>query len=92
MNWLRSGHTQLAHGYILDNTGPRVTPICMFCDDAVITVEHLLLTCPALVAERNRLRLFRGNRSVTLENMLGKSGPVDQVVEFLKRIHVYDKI
>ena len=44
------------------------------------------------MGERNQLRIFRGNRSVTLEDLLGKSGPVDQVVKFLRRIHVYDKI
>ena len=46
MNRLRSGQTQLTHGYILENTGQRVGPICIFCDNAVITVKHLLLTWP----------------------------------------------
>ena len=43
---LRIGHTRLTHGYLL--AGSRVPPICEDCEDeATLTVQHLLIECPA---------------------------------------------
>ena len=92
LNRLRSGHTWLTHGYLRKNEGPRIHPTCTFCSDAITTVKHILLRCPSLAHERDRLSIFQGTISVTLEQLIGDKAPVDQVMEFLRRIRIYDSI
>ena len=92
LNRLRSGHTRLTHGYLMENEGPRMPPICTFCRDAIMSVKHILLRCPSLGHERDRLRIFQGTINVTLEQLISDKAPVDQVMEFLRRINIYDAI
>ena len=92
VNRLRAGHTQLTHGYLRETNGPRVLLICQYCDDAIITVKHLLLQCPALQNERNNTSVFREKINVSLKDVIGEEAPIDKVLQFLRRIDVFNKI
>ena len=48
INRLKCGHTLFSHGYLIYYTGPRLLPICEYCQDALMSVNHVLLDCPAL--------------------------------------------
>ena len=89
---MRADHTQLTHGYLIETNGPRVPPICQYCDDAIITVKHLLLQCPALQNERNNISVFREKINVSVKDVIGEDAPIDQVLQFLGRIDVFNKI
>ena len=42
---LRSGHSLLTHGYLMDDNEPDVSPICEGCPNAVLSIKHILLQC-----------------------------------------------
>ena len=56
LNGVQSGHTYLTERHLMEGDGVQVPPICPFCDNALITVKHLLLVCPALDEEQ---RLYK---------------------------------
>ena len=70
----------------MENSAPRVPP---YCNDAIITVKHLFLACPALVNERMRMALFRENDQVTLRECIGEDASIEQIMEYLRRINAY---
>ena len=72
LNRLRSGHTRLTHGYLMENIAPQMPPICQYCNNAIVTVKPLLI-CPAVRNERMRGRLFRENNQVTLKMCIGNN-------------------
>ena len=50
-NRLRAGHSQLTHGYLLeDHHSP--PPHCPYCLNAALTIEHLLINCEQLQERR----------------------------------------
>ena len=46
VNRLRLAHTRLTHDYLFNGQIQRT--MCVWCNDAYITVEHLLVTCAEL--------------------------------------------
>ena len=92
LNRLRSGHTYLTQGYLMEGDGVQVPPICPFCNNALITVKHLLLMCPALDDERRRYKVYRESGDVTMETLLNESGNVREVMNMLKRLEIFAKI
>jgi ribonuclease HI len=90
VNRLRTGHCKLTHEYLLDGEGPRVPPICDWCQDATQTVKHLLLLCPALANQRQQFRVFRGD--VNMKVLLGEDIRVADVLGFLREIGAYNRI
>ena len=75
----------------MENSAPRVPPICRYCNDAIITVKHLL-ACPALVNERMRMALFRENDQATLKECIGEGASIEQIMEYLRGINAYNSI
>ena len=92
VNRLRAGHCLLTHGYLMENNGPQIPPICGFCNDAILTVKHLLIECPNLNQERRRIDVCRRNNTVTMAMLLGDSGPVRDVLKMLQRIGLYNRM
>ena len=76
----------------MENERPRMPPICTFCRVAIMSVKHILLRCPSLNHERDRLSIYQGTINVTLEQLFGDKAQVDQVIDFLRRINIYDAI
>lgn len=48
---LRLGHSLLTHEHLLKSTRQ---PSCMFCNISVLTINHILLHCPALLSARDQ--------------------------------------
>ena len=66
---LKRGHTRLIHGYLMENIAPYM-PICQYCNNAIVSVKYLLITCPAARNERMRGRLFRENKRIDAHNSI----------------------
>ena len=86
---LRIGHTRLTQKYLFEQRGPvKYAPLCHFCDADYdnLTVEHLLIECPALMHVRRRY-FYAPNLKHLFENTSPK-----QIVNFLKEFHVFREI
>jgi hypothetical protein len=82
LHQLRIGHSYLTHSFLLKQNDH---PECTTCSCA-LTVEHILLHCPALSS--SRLKYF--NVSSLFELFTSVSAP--NIVNFLKEIHLYSEI
>ena len=52
LNRLRTGHTNITHQYLLDSAMHPFPPVCHFCMDSVLTMEHILQDCTAISQQR----------------------------------------
>ena len=89
MNRLRLGHTRLTHGYLFDGEPQR--RICRWCNDAFLTVEHLLITCPQLEQQRGEIIRSRIGES-TLQKLLGERANHKIIMEYLKKLAITGEI
>lgn len=89
LNRLRLEHTAITHGYLTnpDDLGQR--PICGWCEDAIITVKHILMECPALEEKRRNILKPEVKGEMTMKNILGEKGPLKTVIIFLKEINIF---
>ena len=87
MNRLRLGHTNVTHNYMIDGAVLHVPPICHFCNDSILTIEHIFIQCTALTSIR---RPFFTSRS--LEAILGSRADSQKFFSFLRRIEIYQSI
>ena len=62
----------------------RQVPRCSTCH-VDMTVEHILVHCPAFINKRRAC--FLANKS--LGEILDESAPVEQIVKFLKDIDIF---
>ena len=88
---LRAGHSFATHEYLMKNDGPQATPLCNYCNDAVLTVKHMALNCPTLLRERQRLSIFWESNNVSLMELLRDRASLKDVISMLRRIRVHDK-
>ena len=51
---LRSGHSLITHGYLLNESSLGQRQICGWCEAAVMTMQHIIFECLALQHERDR--------------------------------------
>ena len=59
---MRLGHTLLTHGYLMDNDVPDVAPHCELCNNALLSVEHIIVECQQLVdAMQTFLKMWKHN-------------------------------
>ena len=61
INRLKLGHSHLIHEYLMDNTVPDIPPIWTRCQNAQMTVKHVLLNCTALNARELDMYLYAGS-------------------------------
>ena len=85
---LRIGHTRLTHGHLMEGRPP---DFCLGCL-VPLTVEYILVECPEYLAER---RLYLPPRPDLLKILSTKDNALfnaENIIEFLKRIELLDKI
>ena len=92
MNRLRAGYCRLTHGYLMENVAPQVPPVCRFCNNAVMTIKHILFACPNLTVERRNVTVFREGGNVSEERLLWDKVFIKKVVTMLRNIGVYNEI
>ena len=61
VNRLRVEHTRLAQEYLFKGEVEGQRPLCEWCREAVLTVKHMLINCPALREKRNAIN-YLSNR------------------------------
>ena len=94
VNRLRMGHTYITHEYLMDREAGGVRPICPYCQDAQLTVKHILVMCDALAAQRRSSFTNYNKQSADFRKVLGEKANVNKVINFLKGliyIKVYEK-
>ena len=89
VNRLRLGHTLFTHSQLMDDSVPDVPALCPGCDDARVSVKHVLSECPHYSAIRRR---FFGAPNPNLKDLLGKDSNLNKTLNFLREINLYDKI
>jgi len=91
INRIRLGHTNMTHGYLMDNTQQfGTTPICLFCNDATLTIAHIFKQCPRL--EASRRHHFRPLTTWNLETMLGIHADNNKILSFLRSNQLFTLI
>ena len=86
MTRLRIGHTHLTNSYLLKNGEEREAPKCEFCR-CTLTVEHILAECSSFSRERYAHFLHK-----SFKEILEVGADTQNIVEFLKEVHLYNKI
>jgi len=79
---LRIGHTRLTHSYLLSGTDQ---PECLACH-CPLTVEHILIECPALTSSRNKY--FTASSMKDLFDNVGARN----IINFIKQSHFYSTV
>ena len=82
----------MTHSHLIENVAPQVPPVRRFCNNAVMTIKHLLFACTNLAVERRNVTAFRKGGNVTEEKLLGDKVPIKEVVTMLRNIGAYDEI
>ena len=90
---LRFGHTKLTHPYMAQHNPP---PYCNNCNNARLTVPHLLIECPKYTRERLPLIQYCNNHRIdfSLKNVLGDDYPqlLDILFNFLRQTGLNSEI
>jgi uncharacterized radical SAM superfamily protein len=74
-------------------TVPNVAPYCELCNNAGLTVKHVLLHCHAVDVQRhNAIRKCKENQNVNMCDLLGNDSMVADVLTFAKTINMYDNV
>ena len=83
---LRTGVVLFENRHFYDRTIAR--EMCVPCD-IPMTIEHLLLECPALRAHRLQMTTFITDNNLPLseESILGDKFPHDKLFDFLRRVN-----
>jgi len=90
---LRSQHTRLTHGYLMDMDMARVPPPCPWCDNCILTIPHLLLDCVALHHVRRRcFPTFVHSPTITLSDVIGDGIDPSPLFAFLGALQVINDI
>ena len=89
INRLKIGHTNLTHGYLMNNTVQEPRPTCRWCHVEPMSVEHVLVTCPQL--SDVRVDIF-GDPNPEIGMMLGDNLDVLSIIEFLNRLDILHEI
>ncbi|XP_044766214.1 uncharacterized protein LOC123322337 [Coccinella septempunctata] len=81
---LRIAHTRLTHGYLMSS---EEHPICEYCRETRLTVEHLLSRCPHYDEIRRRMGLKEN-----LKDNLNSATQIEATLKFLKECQLYNHI
>lgn len=92
INRIRIGHTRITHRYLMDEDEMGQRPVCGWCDQAILTIQHILIECPALTDVRTRYLVPYVKRELNMESLLCDGGPCDHVLTYLKEINVFQFI
>ena len=87
INRLRIGHTNMTHGYLMDANQPRIPPVCPYCNETVLTIQHTFSDCGIL--EQSRHNFFGRN---SLGTILGSTLDVVCLFGFLRENRIFGSI
>ena len=86
LNRLRSGHCRFTHAYLMEGYAP---PLCMFCQDAIMSVKHIFIDCIGLTAMRAQ---HFGSANFALIDVIGDHVDTAKVFRFLEEIGLLSEI
>ena len=91
LNRLRLDHTKLTRSFLMDETivGPRMP--CERCYEDLLTVEHILIYCPALEPQRT-IHLKPNYNDLNIETLLEEHTNTTPLFTFLKEVNIYNEI
>ena len=70
INRIRTGHSLITHSYLMDDAVLPVPPICPLCNDAILTIKHVLIDCNVLARERNDSDAYRTANVINMSYLL----------------------
>ena len=83
----------LAHRYLVNNDVPDVAPHCELCNNAFLSVKHIMMECEQLMdARQARIEVYKRNREPNIEELLERNIQISEIVTFLRNIGAYDLI
>ena len=89
LNRIRTGHTLITHGYLMDSDAPQIPPVCHFCNNSTLTIKHIFTQCTAL--EDTRLRIFNPMTSWSLKEMIGLKANICNILRFLREAAIFGR-
>ena len=90
---MRLGLTLLTHGYLVKNDVPDMAPHCKHCNNASLSVKHIMMECEQLMdARRACLEVYKHNRESNIGELLGRNIRICEILTFLRNIGAYDLI
>ena len=89
LNRLRFGHTRVTHSFLFDREIQRPRPLCRWCKDAPVTLQHVILECPELDAVRTDVF---GRLPTSIASVLNVAKNPTPILNFMKEIDIYDEI
>jgi len=89
LNRLRLGHTAITHGYRMNPDIQEPPPGCPICNQATLTVKHIMRECNDL--DDLRLNCF-GKRKPDLKELLGTAVDRDKLLAYLRELGIYDQV
>ena len=82
---IRIGHTRLTHSYLMER-GRQPVPMCLCCDEDLISVKHIMIEC-------TNLRYVRRNHYVANDmKYLFEKIPLQNIIGFLKEARLFNLI
>ena len=75
---------------MFDTSDAAHAQICSKGNNAILTVRHILVTCPDLQRSRDQF-IEKLEKSITLKSWLGEEQLTKKVVEYMKSIHSQKK-
>ena len=71
--------TRAAHPFLFDREIQRPRPLCRWCSDALLAVQHVMLECPELDAVRTDVF---GRRPTSIAGVLNVAKDLDPCIKF----------
>ena len=64
----------------MDDNEPDVPPICEGCQNAVLSIKHMLLQCPVYDASRRKIKTWGSRRTVALSEIVGGNACIAEAI------------
>ena len=87
LNRLRIGHTNMTHNYLMDLNQHGAPPICPFCQQAILSVQHIFIQCPSLALSKQLH--FRSTNTAHLGTILGTKVNITELISFLRANRIF---
>ena len=83
INRLRTGHTKLTHGHIMEGFTGNI-PQCSFCTNNQLTIKHIFEECQSLTAKRRQCSAKYQSKLLTMKELMERAQNADKVLKFIK--------
>ena len=94
LNRLRLGHTHITQSYLFEGEVEGPPPVCGWCNQAVVSVKHILIECGGIQRTRASILAAKmGLTNVTMKKVLGDGNvKVAVMIEYLAALGLCDGI